>query len=112
MEHVNILYSHLVYFTAIVNILYPFGIFHGYLVYIFFQFWYVVPRKIWQPCLVRADQQGHVQNFVHLGGGVMINWHRCSQFKAHRKQRTKQRQHYLKCLRRYGFQRFSGKIYF
>jgi hypothetical protein len=26
----------------------PFGIFHGYLVY-FLSFWYVAPRKIWQP---------------------------------------------------------------
>jgi hypothetical protein len=33
----------------------PFGIFHKYLahskdiLYIFFSFWYIVPRKIWQP---------------------------------------------------------------
>jgi hypothetical protein len=26
--------------------------FHGYLVY-FFPFWFVVPRKIWQPCSPR-----------------------------------------------------------
>jgi hypothetical protein len=44
-------------------ILWPFGIFYGHLVYfvaiwcilllfgIFFPFWYVVPRKIWQPWL-------------------------------------------------------------
>jgi hypothetical protein len=30
-------------------ILWPFGIFNGYLVYIL-PFWYVVPRKIWQTC--------------------------------------------------------------
>jgi hypothetical protein len=35
-------------FTAICYILWPIGIFHGYLVY-FFPFWYIVPRKIWQP---------------------------------------------------------------
>jgi hypothetical protein len=34
---------------AIWYILRPFGIFHGYLVHSFL-FWYVVPRKIWQPC--------------------------------------------------------------
>jgi hypothetical protein len=35
-------YAHLVYFVAIWNILWLSGT--------FFQFWYVVPRKIWQPC--------------------------------------------------------------
>jgi hypothetical protein len=34
-------YGHLVYFVAIWYILLPFGI--------FFPFWYVVPRQIWQP---------------------------------------------------------------
>jgi hypothetical protein len=45
----------LVYFMALCSILRPFSIFcghliifHGYLVY-FFPFWYLVPRKIWQP---------------------------------------------------------------
>jgi hypothetical protein len=40
--------DHLVYFTAIANILWSFGIFSGHLVY-FSPFWYLVPRKIWQP---------------------------------------------------------------
>jgi hypothetical protein len=63
------IYDHLVYFTAIGNILWPFGIFCGHLVYFvviwyilwsfgifcchlvyFSPFWYFVPRKIWQPC--------------------------------------------------------------
>jgi hypothetical protein len=39
MEDVCAFYGRLVYFTAILYILWPFGI-----------FWYVVPRKIWQPC--------------------------------------------------------------
>jgi hypothetical protein len=51
METLGIFYDHLVYFTAIGNILWPFGIFCGHLVY-FSPFWYFVPRKIWQPCLV------------------------------------------------------------
>jgi hypothetical protein len=38
----------LVYFMVICTILRPFGVFYGYLVY-FSPFWYVVPRKIWQP---------------------------------------------------------------
>jgi hypothetical protein len=41
----------LVYFMAIwsiSNILRQFGIFYGYF-FIFFPFWYDVPRKIWQP---------------------------------------------------------------
>jgi hypothetical protein len=29
-------------------------LFYGYLVY-FPPFWYVVPRKIWQPCLVMLN---------------------------------------------------------
>jgi hypothetical protein len=48
MENSGILYSHFVYFTAKWYILWLFGTFGGYLVY-FFPFWYVVPRKIWQP---------------------------------------------------------------
>jgi hypothetical protein len=31
--------------------LWPFGICYDHLLYIFSPFWYVVPRKIWQPCL-------------------------------------------------------------
>jgi hypothetical protein len=48
MENLGIFYDHLVYLTAIGNILWPFGIFCGHLVY-FPPFWYFVPRKIWQP---------------------------------------------------------------
>jgi hypothetical protein len=48
MENLGIFYEHLVYFTAIGNILWPFGIFPGYLV-CFSPFWYFGPRKIWQP---------------------------------------------------------------
>jgi ABC-type spermidine/putrescine transport system permease subunit II len=50
IENLGIFYGLLVYFTAIGNILWPFGIFCGHLVY-FFPFWYFVPRKIWQPWL-------------------------------------------------------------
>jgi hypothetical protein len=42
MEDVGIFHGHLVNFTAIWYILWTFGI--------FFTFWYLVPRKIWQPC--------------------------------------------------------------
>jgi hypothetical protein len=48
MENVGIFYVNLVYFTAIGNIFWTFGIFCDNLVY-FPPFWYVVPRKIWQP---------------------------------------------------------------
>jgi hypothetical protein len=41
-------YAHLVYCTAIGNILWPFGIICGNLVY-FSPFWYFGPRKIRQP---------------------------------------------------------------
>jgi hypothetical protein len=46
----------LIYFMAIWNILWPFGIFYGHLLhfvflwYILSGFWYHEPRKIWQPC--------------------------------------------------------------
>jgi hypothetical protein len=49
MENVGIFHVHLVYFTVIGNILRPFGLFCGHLLY-FSPFWYVVPRKIWQSC--------------------------------------------------------------
>jgi hypothetical protein len=49
MEDFGKCYSHLVYFTAISYILWPFGIFCGHFC-IFFSFWYFVPRQIWQLC--------------------------------------------------------------
>jgi hypothetical protein len=55
MKDVGKFHGHSVYFTAILYILQnipfgniPFGIFCGHFG-IFFQFGYVVPRKIWQP---------------------------------------------------------------
>jgi hypothetical protein len=58
MGNLGIFYDHLVYFSAIGKILWPFGIFCGNLIY-FSLFWYFGPRKIWQPCLtvVHADLQ-------------------------------------------------------
>jgi hypothetical protein len=61
MKDVVIFYGHLVYSMVIWYILWSSGIFYGPLVYfmviwyillpfgIFFPFWFVVPRKIWQP---------------------------------------------------------------
>jgi hypothetical protein len=46
-ENLGTFYDHLVYFIAIGNILWPFDILCGHLVY-FSPFWYFVPRKIWQ----------------------------------------------------------------
>jgi hypothetical protein len=39
------IYDHLVYFTAVRYILWPFGILNGYLVYIFFPFWYMLYQE-------------------------------------------------------------------
>jgi hypothetical protein len=51
MEDVGIFYGRLVYFTSIwIPILWPFGIL--YLIHCF-PFWYVVPRKIWQPWVTK-----------------------------------------------------------
>jgi hypothetical protein len=51
MENLGIFYDHLVYYTATGNILWPFGILCGHLVY-FPPFWYFVRRKIWQRCFI------------------------------------------------------------
>jgi hypothetical protein len=53
-KNLGIFYDHLVHFTAIENILWPFGIFCGHSVY-FSPFWYFVPRIIWQPRLAPSD---------------------------------------------------------
>jgi hypothetical protein len=51
------------YFMAIGNIWQTFGIFYDHLLhfvstwYIFFRFWYHVPRKIWQPCFLHTWAQ-------------------------------------------------------
>jgi hypothetical protein len=56
MENVGLFYDPLVHFTAIENILWPFGIFlliwyfFAHLVY-FSPFWYFVPRKSGNPVL-------------------------------------------------------------
>jgi hypothetical protein len=42
-------YGHLVHFTVFWYILWTFGIFCGNLACKLFQFWYFVPRNIWQP---------------------------------------------------------------
>jgi hypothetical protein len=41
-------YGHLATFTAIWYILWPFGIF--LVIWSVFPIWYIVERKIWQPC--------------------------------------------------------------
>jgi hypothetical protein len=48
MDNVDMFYDPLEHFTAIGYILYPFGIYCCHLVY-FLPFWYIVPRKVWQP---------------------------------------------------------------
>jgi hypothetical protein len=62
MENLGIFYDHLVYFRALGNILWPFGIFSP--------LWYFAPRKIWQPsrtdCFSRIDsyeRKGDVESF-------------------------------------------------
>jgi hypothetical protein len=48
MVNVGIFYDHLVYFMALWNILWPFGIVCGHLLY-FSQFGMFGQSKIWQP---------------------------------------------------------------
>jgi hypothetical protein len=55
MENLAIIIDHLAFFTAIGNLLWQLGIFYTVLVH-FSPFWYVVSRKIWQPCPVTATK--------------------------------------------------------
>jgi hypothetical protein len=61
----DIYYGHLINVMAIWYILWPFDKCYGHLVYflviwyIFPRCWYIVPRKIWQPC-------ARVQNFAYV----------------------------------------------
>jgi hypothetical protein len=48
-------------FMANWKVLRPFGIFCGQLPSIFFPFWYVMPRKIWQPCVQPISVNGLVR---------------------------------------------------
>jgi hypothetical protein len=50
MENVGLFYDLLVHFTAIRNILWTIGMFCASFG-IFYSFWYIVQRKIWQPWL-------------------------------------------------------------
>jgi hypothetical protein len=62
----GILHGHMVYFMAIWFILWPFGIFYGYLVYSF-PFWCSVPRKIWQTCCrpdARNEKTCFMQSYI------------------------------------------------
>jgi hypothetical protein len=67
IKDVGKIYGHLVYFTDISYIFGPFGTKCGHFG-IFFTFWYVVPRKIWQLC-----RQLHVANylFINVDGGCI-----------------------------------------
>jgi hypothetical protein len=51
------------YFMVVWSILWLFRLFYGHLV--FFAFWYVFPRKIWQPW----SRNDHAQ---YLGNGTII----------------------------------------
>jgi hypothetical protein len=53
-----------VVFRAILSILWPTGILYGHLVHFvghlvyFFPFWYVVPKKFWQPWILQNFSEG------------------------------------------------------
>jgi hypothetical protein len=64
MENLGIFYNHLVYFTAIGNIIWPFGIFYGNLVS-FSPFWYFGQRKILQACS-KPQRSRRKDSFVAL----------------------------------------------
>jgi hypothetical protein len=64
---VYIFYGHLTYYICI----WPFGLFVGYLVYIFL-FWYVVARKFWQPWF-QADGSSPFRPFF-LNNKLKSSW--------------------------------------
>jgi hypothetical protein len=76
MENAGILYGHLEYFT--VNLVYFMAIWLccGYLVY-FPSFWYIVSRKIWQPCCANKEETSHL--FAHCSGLTQIRMRICGQ---------------------------------
>jgi hypothetical protein len=41
----------------------PFGILYGHLVY-FLPFWYIVSRKIWQPCTQVLERKAKIQRIL------------------------------------------------
>jgi hypothetical protein len=65
----------LVYYMVIWSILRLFGVFCGHLVYFMFlvyflPYWYVVPRKIWQPCHSRGTRgQGEDYRDFRIANG-------------------------------------------
>jgi hypothetical protein len=61
MDNVGIFYGELEHFTAICYILLPFGIYCGHFLY-FLPFWFIVPRKIWQPCSTGQMILGNLGN--------------------------------------------------
>jgi hypothetical protein len=82
MKNLGIFYDQLVYFTAIGNILWPFGIFCGNLVY-FSPFGYFGPRKIWQPCV--THKQGFHTVYLHTNKsclGRVLEWKMLVRFRA------------------------------
>jgi hypothetical protein len=59
-------------FHDLLALLWPVGKFHGRLVYfvapdVFSPFWYVVPRKIWQPCKLK-DANASKQSLKFVAG--------------------------------------------
>jgi hypothetical protein len=68
MDDVGKFYGRLIYFTAILRILWPFGKFYGYLVY-FSRFGILYQEKIWQPCIGLATRKNH-SLFLSTGTGA------------------------------------------
>jgi hypothetical protein len=64
MKYVDILYDHLVYFTAIWYILWPFGIFIGYLVYFFPHFGILSQNNL---ATLLVNTSNHVGQFYDVG---------------------------------------------
>jgi hypothetical protein len=73
---VNLQWNILVYFMAIWSIFQPFGILYSTLVFLWSfgissPFWYVVPRKIWQPCWLQKRQRIEAFGMLNFYGFLM-----------------------------------------
>jgi hypothetical protein len=72
MENVGIFCANLEYIAAIWYILWSFGNFVAILY--FFPFWYIVSRKIWQPCLSLLNTCDYIM-LVRVAGISTFLWH-------------------------------------
>jgi hypothetical protein len=66
--------GHFVYFTAKWNTLWPFTYIVHLVLGIFFPFWYLVPRKVWQPWIVERLRPRFIFTYKSLCYVLATRW--------------------------------------